>query len=397
MTLCEFRPIGDIMLHAIGGGWGQDEPTNGSQPVLVIRGADFPDVDLQRADNLPLRYEPKKKVASRILEPGDIVLEISGGTKDRPTGRTVYLTERLLSHAAHAVIPASFCRLVRVDRDQADPRFVYYFLQDLYNAGGTWEFQNQSTGLSNFQFELFRRKMLFPAVPLLTQRAISGVLGALDEKIAANAATVDLLVQHQVAEYEISLLHGLESQPLDEVAEFHNRKRVPLSAIERDERPGSIPYYGATGVFGSVDQSLFNDNLVLVGEDGSVITPCGLPVIQYIWGPSWVNNHAHVLTGRSVSTELLRFALARTNVASLVTGAVQPKISMGKLKGLVLELPTSHELLRIERLVSSEMAMVRGTSDETKTLAAMRDSLLPQLMSGRIRVKDVEHMVGDVV
>lgn len=145
---------------------------------------------------------------------------------------------------------------------------------------------------------------------LSEQRAIAEVLGALDDKISANVKTVDLLVQHQIAEYEISLRRGFESQPLDKVADFHNRKRVPLSAKERDERPGSIPYYGATGVFGSVDQSLFNDNLVLVGEDGSVITPGGLPVIQYIWGPSWVNNHAHVLTGRSVSTELLRFALS---------------------------------------------------------------------------------------
>ncbi len=229
------------------------------------------------------------------------------------------------------------------------------------------------------------------------QDAIAEVLGALDDKIAANTKLIDLLIQHQSGEYEAALQCGQQSRRVDYVAEFHNRKRIPLSARERAGRPGLIPYYGATGVFDTVDEPLFDDRLVLVGEDGSVITDEELPVIQYIWGPSWINNHAHVLTGRLVSTELLRFALARTNVAALVTGAVQPKISMGKLKDLTLDLPLSENLPQLEKAFASEMALLRASSEESRTLSIMRDALLPQLMSGRIRVRDAEQMVGDVV
>ena len=322
---------------------------------------------------------------TRLVEPGTILMVVRGMSLK---------TDFRIGWATRPMAFGQDCKAL-VAGPGIDPTFLAYaILAKTPAVLGIVDEAGHGTGRLNTD-QLFALTVSLPQPS--EQKAIAEVLGSLDDKIAVNTATVDLLVQHQIAEYEISLLRGLESQPLDEVAEFHNRKRVPLSAIERDERPGPIPYYGATGVFGSVDQSLFNDNLVLVGEDGSVITPCGLPVIQYIWGPSWVNNHAHVLTGRSVSTELLRFALSRTNVASLVTGAVQPKISMGKLKGLVLELPTSDELLRLEQLVASEMALVRATSDQTKTLAAMRDALLPLLMAGKIRIKDAEQMVGDVV
>src|SRR5665647_2118413 len=127
-----FAPIRTIVAHAVGGGWGQDEAFEDSELVAVIRGADFPDVVIGKSDNLPVRWEERKKVPSRRLQPGDIILEISGGTAERPTGRTVYVGEGLLAGLEVDVIPASFCRLIRIDRERADPRYVYYWLQAMY-------------------------------------------------------------------------------------------------------------------------------------------------------------------------------------------------------------------------------------------------------------------------
>lgn len=236
---------------------------------------------------------------------------------------------------------------------------------------------------------------IFPRPPVHEQQRIAAVLGALDDKIAANNGLIDLLDSHMALEYTASLANGAHAIPVGEVAQFHNRRRVPLSAREREQRPGDVPYYGASGVFGTVDEAIFNDELVLVGEDGSVMNADGTPVVQYIWGPAWVNNHAHVLTGVGISTEVLFQAISRAQVAPLVTGAVQPKINMGNLKGLLLELPGEAYLRGLHSMIGAETAIKRSATEENKTLAATRDVLLPQLMSGKLRVKDAEKVLED--
>jgi type I restriction enzyme S subunit len=261
------------------------------------------------------------------------------------------------------------------------PRWVFHFFENTdlagYDSGSVQPMLNRNY--------IAQVPVLVP--PIEEQRAISEVLGAIDDKIAANTRLVALLDSHMALEYTASLADGGIETPLDDVAQFHNRRRVPLSAREREQRPGSVPYYGASGVFGTVDEALFNEQLVLVGEDGSVINANGTPVVQYIWGPAWVNNHAHVLTGIGLSTEVLFQAIARAQVATLVTGAVQPKINMGNLKSLLLELPGEAYMSRLQSVIGAETAIKRAVTEENRSLAATRDALLPQLMSGRLRVK----------
>jgi type I restriction enzyme S subunit len=229
--------------------------------------------------------------------------------------------------------------------------------------------------------------------PLFEQEAIAEVLRALDDKIAANAKLVSLIDNHMGLEYTAAVRGSASALPLHKVAEFHNRKRVPLSSREREQRRGDVPYYGASGVFGTVDTAIFDEPLVLVGEDRSVINGDGTPISQYIWGPAWVNNHAHVLTGKGISTELLFLAIRRTQVATLVTGAVQPKINMGNLKRLTLEIPAVDRRGRLEQIVKAETASKRAAIEENRMLATTRDALLPHLMSGKLRVKDAEKVL----
>lgn len=241
----------------------------------------------------------------------------------------------------------------------------------------------------------FPKLVLSVHADLGEQQAIAEVLGALDDKIAANSACIRLIDEHLAAEYERTLQQGEVVEELGVIAEFHNKRRIPLSAKQRDERPGAVPYYGASGVFGYVNEAIFDEPLVLVGEDGSVINSDGTPVIQYIWGPSWVNNHAHALKGKLVSTELLYYAIRRSQVSTLVTGAVQPKINMGNLKRLQLALPAPESRTSTEAIIAAEVAAKRAFTTENRTLVATRDALLPQLMSGNLRVKDAEKIVKD--
>jgi type I restriction enzyme S subunit len=225
------------------------------------------------------------------------------------------------------------------------------------------------------------------------QRAIADVLGALDDKIECNrkrSHTCLLLAKLTID--EAAAATGMPCQ-LEQLAVFHNRRRVPLSEKERLEMPGRIPYYGATGVFGFVDRALFDERLLLVGEDGSVVNDDGTPVTQYVWGPCWVNNHAHVLTGDGISTELLYLLVRSADARPLITGAVQPKLNMGNLRSLPLVLPPANLLGEVEEEIGPLMSVVRQAADETVVLTDLRDVLLPELLSGRLRVPGAEKLV----
>jgi type I restriction enzyme, S subunit len=227
------------------------------------------------------------------------------------------------------------------------------------------------------------------------QDAIAEILGALDDKIAANDLALSLLDDLSFAWFDARLELGCRLARVDEIAEFHNRRRVPLSSRVREARRGRVPYYGAAGRVDFVDQALFDQPLVLVGEDGTVVREDGRPVVQYIWGPAWVNNHAHVLTGRRISAELLRIAIQRSNVSHIVTGAVQPKISMSNLKSLEVPMPTN--LGQLDVRVQELAATTRSLTEENEQLSATREELLPLLMSGKVRVMDAEDIAVGLV
>ena len=82
---------------------------------------------------------------------------------------------------------------------------------------------------------------------------------------------------------------------LDAVVEVLDSRRKPVNAKERAERPGTIPYFGATGQVGTIDEALFDEPLVLLGEDGVQFFDPNKSKAYEIDGPTWVNNHAHVL------------------------------------------------------------------------------------------------------
>lgn len=144
-------PFGDLLTHTIGGDWGDELPTEKNEVrVAIIRGTDLPDLAAGNAERVPLRYTSAKKLARRKLQDGDLVLEVSGGSKDQPTGRSLYLTNGILSQFDCPMEPASFCRLLRPESQNISVVLAQHMTY-IYAQGKTWEYQNQSTGISNFQ------------------------------------------------------------------------------------------------------------------------------------------------------------------------------------------------------------------------------------------------------
>ena len=157
-------PFGQLLCHTIGGDWGSDAPDDKKDArVAIIRGTDIPDLQSGANSRVPVRYTSQKKLATRKLEDGDIVLEVSGGSKDQPTGRSLYLTSGVLGQFDCPVEPASFCRLLRPNSKDIGVLLGQH-LTYIYAQGKTWEYQNQSTGIANFQTTHFLETELV-AVP----------------------------------------------------------------------------------------------------------------------------------------------------------------------------------------------------------------------------------------
>lgn len=163
------KPFGKLLSHTIGGDWGSDVPDEKNDTrVAIIRGTDIPDLQTCSTSRVPIRFTSGKKLLGRKLEDGDILLEVSGGSKEQPTGRSLYLSSNLLGQFDCPVEPASFCRLLRpVDKDVG--LLLAQHLTYIYAQGKTWEYQNQSTGIANFQTTHFLKTELVacPSVEIL--------------------------------------------------------------------------------------------------------------------------------------------------------------------------------------------------------------------------------------
>ena len=147
------------------------------------------------------------------------------------------------------------------------------------------------------------------------------------------------------------------------------------------------PYYGAASLMDYVDNYLFDGIYLLFGEDGTVITPDNHPVLQYVWGKFWVNNHAHVLRGKdNISTEFLYILFKNTTITDVVTGVAQPKISQGRLSEKTVMLPPLLLIDKWHTIARHNFTQIRNLSSQIRLLTEARDRLLPKLMSGEIAV-----------
>ncbi|AVB75969.1 restriction endonuclease subunit S [Methanococcus maripaludis] len=145
----------DVVDYYIGGGWGKEEKENDfPQDAFVIRGTDIPNARYGGIKDIPLRYHKESNYASRTIKPFDIVLEVSGGSKGQPVGRSLMILPELLNQLDNKLICASFCKLMRL-KDIISPYYVDLFIKDLYSTEKIMLYQQQSTGISNFKFEFF--------------------------------------------------------------------------------------------------------------------------------------------------------------------------------------------------------------------------------------------------
>jgi type I restriction enzyme S subunit len=291
-------------------------------------------------------------------------------------------------------------------KEEVDEDFFFYILKYLKPNFTRIASNKQTTGLGHVTIsDLKQINVRIPPIPI--QRAIAATLSCLDDKIALNSRiNANLEAQAQAifkswfvdfepfkggkfVDSELGRIpKGWRVGTLNEIIELYDSKRLPLSNREREKMQKKYPYYGAASLIDYVDDYLFDGIFILFGEDGTVITDTGYPVLQYVWGKFWVNNHAHIMKATNgFSDESLYVLLSNTYIQNLVTGAVQPKINQANLRSIPTIIPTYNIIEKYNHLLEPIFGLKRYNLEQSNRLAAIRDTLLPKLMSGEIEVK----------
>ena len=177
---------------------------------------------------------------------------------------------------------------------------------------------------------------------------------------------------------------GWELTYLRDFINLEDNKRIPLSSKERSIRQGKYPYYGATGIMDRVDDYLFDDDRILLAEDGSTSTPEGTPIIQYVWGKYWVNNHAHIIIPKDKENILYTYQLLnRIPAKKIETGSIQKKISQENMLGYRFDLPPQALIKDYCTIVTPLWEQYKQITEQITSLTKQRDELLPLLMNGQ--------------
>ena len=294
--------------------------------------------------------------------------------------------------------PVDFCIAqdmvaLRVDETKIDNLYLFAALrsEDIQDQIKTLDVSGVIPHFKKSDFD----KLEIPLPPRPLQKFIGKTYFDLCNKIDLlhrQNKTLEAMAETLFRQWFIEDTEGrTELITLGEMIEIHDSKRIPLSKLERDKKKnGSImyPYYGAAKVMDYVDDYIFDGDYLLLGEDGTVQDENGYPILQRANGKFWVNNHAHVLSAKAPYNNFFLWCLlSKTNIEKAVTGAVQPKINQENLRKLDFVKFDESKVLDFNDITSSMLNKLNTNNSQIQTLENLRDTLLPKLMSGEVRVQ----------
>lgn len=258
-----------------------------------------------------------------------------------------------------------------------------------------------------------------PVPPIIEQTAIAAFLdretAKIDALIAEQEKLIGLLAEKRQATISHAVTKGLNpNAPMKDsgvtwlgevpahwdigaVKRFFTSldgRRIPLSAEERGGRQGPFPYYGASGVIDSIDNFLFEEDLVLVSEDGANLLNRATPIAFIAKGQYWVNNHAHILRPMDSNLAFWAERIEAVDLTPVVTGSAQPKLTIEALMNLIISVPpTSSERAAISAFIDSEKrkldALYAEAERSISLLKERRAAVIGAAVTGQIDVRGV--------
>lgn len=341
-------------------------------------------------------------------------------------GRWAYIDE----DAADFVVSTKLM-VIRADTKRLLPRYLYYFLTSSSTSALLQHLAESRSGtFPQITFDqVASLELLLP--PLPEQRAIAHILGTLDDKIELNrrmARTLEEMARALFKSWFVDFepvrtkmdgrwrpgeslpglpahLYGLfpdrlvdsELGPIPEgwevgcvgkLAKVSSGKRPDARFSERSEE-ASVPLWGGNGIMAFVRKPLFNEPILLTGRVGT------LGSVFRITDPCWPSDNTLILRANEPSVfQYLFLQLHQVSLALLNRGSAQPLLTQTDLKTQRLVVPTKSILETFSRVTNSMYCRFDESTAEIRTLAALRDALLPKLISGELRVPDAERIAG---
>ncbi|MCK0114625.1 restriction endonuclease subunit S [Gelidibacter sp. F63206] len=180
---------------------------------------------------------------------------------------------------------------------------------------------------------------------------------------------------------------GWEEKSLGEVCENLDSKRVPITKSKRIS--GEIPYYGASGIVDYVADYLFDEDLLLVSEDGANLLARTYPIAFSISGKNWVNNHAHVLRFENLTSQIfIEYYLNSIKLDEYVSGMAQPKLNQRKLNSIKVPFPSIEDqeetISMLKELEEFKIEIESHYQQKLTNLEDLKKSILQKAFSGEL-------------
>ena len=173
-------------------------------------------------------------------------------------------------------------------------------------------------------------------------------------------------------------------------------ERKPISSANRTNVAKIYDYYGASGKIDKIDKFIFNEKLLLIGEDGANLVTRSKPIAFFAEGQYWVNNHAHCIDSTDKLTlEYLCLYINAISLEKYVTGSAQPKMTQDNMNSILIALPPYEEQKRLEFQVNHILKTVSTIENEKEDIVNYISSAKSKILDLAIRGKLVPQNPND--
>ena len=429
----EIRLI-DIIEKFVSGDWGEECATEDAPyAVSCVRGADIVPISNSRFENIPVRYISVSSLQNRGLSEGDIIIEKSGGSPTQSTGRTVYVSKKLVE-AKKDIVCSNFCQAFRI-KEGWNPLYVYYYLQVVYNSGVFFNFEGKTSGLKNLILDSAFQSITIKKAPLEEQDRVAYLLSLIDDKIAANHAINDYLADmaRQLYNYwfvqfdfpnengkpykssggkmvwneklKRKIPEGWNCGSLLDIATYTNgiacqyyrptdENKIPVIKI-KEMHDGFTPETEFVHQNIPIAVRVFNGDVLFSWS-------ASLEVVLWAGGNGGLNQHIFKVTSRNGFPRSFYYYQLLDYIAIFKQMAEARKTTMGHitrdhLEQSTIALPPSLDLPnRFDSLISPVFQQYIANQQDIDQSIKLRNELLPLFMNGQVYVRPLNnHLSAD--
>ena len=248
---------------------------------------------------------------------------------------------------------ASDCSTIRsLDEEVNLTRFIYDVLKG--KQENVYSFQKGAAQPHVYPKDLIGFKIPLP--PLEIQEQIVTELDSY-QKIIDGAKQV---VENYKPTFKID--PEWEMMKLVKICDNLDGKRIPIT--KSDRKTGPFPYYGASGIVDYTENYIFDEDLLLISEDGANLLARVTPIAFSVSGKVWVNNHAHVLRFENIATQkYVELYVNSINIKNYVTGSAQPKLNQKNLNSIMIPCPHIEIQKNIVKKIESEQKIINSNKE----------------------------------